>query len=76
MAATGDRSTHLRRRTRQWATVGLAVGTLAGLGLLAQGSMLHGAVALVAASSLWQVSLLGRRARRPVAARAAHHPSH
>lgn len=75
MAATADRSTHVRRRTRQWATAGLALSAVAGLALLAQGSMVHGAVALAAAGSLWQVSLLGRRARR-AAARPVHHASH
>ncbi|NBD19058.1 hypothetical protein GTZ97_00040 [Aquabacterium fontiphilum] len=75
MAALADRTNHLRRRTRQWATAGLALGMLAGLGLIAQGSMLHGAIALAAAGSLWQASLLGRRARR-AAARPVHHASH
>lgn len=53
-----------RHASRVAATIGLGLGTLAGLGLLAQGSVLFGAGALLAASSLWQASLLGRRARR------------
>lgn len=75
MISHSEGSTHLRRRTRQWATAGLALGAIAGLALLAQGAMVHGVVALAAAGSLWQVSLLGRRARR-VVARPVHHASH
>lgn len=71
MAVVAERSavhTPQRLRARQVsrmvATTGLALGTLAGIGLLAKGSVLFGAGALLGASTLWPASLLGRRARR------------
>ncbi|MFN3618394.1 MAG: hypothetical protein ACK4K3_13575 [Aquabacterium sp.] len=71
MAVFADRSSapasavnRTRHLSRVAATAGLGLGTLAGIGLLAQGSVLFGAGALLAASTLWQASLLGRRARR------------
>ena len=69
MAIAVDRSTPGRRTTRSRhiarlsATVGMAAGALIGIGLLSQGSVLFGAASLLAASTLWQASLLGRRAR-------------
>ena len=72
-SATTRRTTRSRHIARLSATAGMTACGLLGLGLLAQGSVLFGAASLLAASTLWQASLLGRRARRH--ASAVRHPA-